>query len=133
MLYRAAQTAQQLADDGLADLGMAPRHVGVLTLLEGGPQSQQELEEGLRIDRTTMVALIDELERRGHAEHHRDPADRRRYAIRLAPAGVEAQARAASILAACETAFMAPLSREERDPLVRLLARLDDARDAPEG
>jgi DNA-binding MarR family transcriptional regulator len=48
-----------------------------------GPRSQQYIGEALRIDRTTMVGVIDDLERRGLVQRVRDPDDRRRYAVSL--------------------------------------------------
>jgi DNA-binding MarR family transcriptional regulator len=48
---------------------------------ERGSLSQQAIGERLRIDRTTMVALIDDLERGGYVKRERNPHDRRAYVI----------------------------------------------------
>jgi DNA-binding MarR family transcriptional regulator len=90
-----------------------------------GPQSQQRLGELLRIDRTTMVTVIDELEQRGLVQRTRDPADRRRYAITLTPDGDKLMAGDLGRLdQRVNAAFLRPLSAAERRQLVELLRRL---------
>jgi DNA-binding MarR family transcriptional regulator len=44
-----------------------------LERLEGGLLSQQVIGERLRIDRTTMVSLIDSLEQAGYVKRERNP------------------------------------------------------------
>jgi DNA-binding MarR family transcriptional regulator len=125
VLSKAAQRAVETFEAALRPLGIRSRHYGVLTLLvEDGPLSQQVLGERLRVDRTTMVAVVDDLERLGLAERRRDPADRRAYAIHPKPAGEETLTRARTLLAEAEEAIFAPLSAAERRQLRDLLVRL---------
>ncbi|GII88172.1 hypothetical protein Ssi03_61620 [Sphaerisporangium siamense] len=64
------------------------RDYGVLGVLEAaGPLSQQEVGRRLGVDRSTMVHIIDVLERRGLVARGRDRADRRAYAIELTEGG----------------------------------------------
>ena len=66
LLYRAAEQSHSLANDMLARIELNARQVGILTLvIEREPMTQKALGDMLRIDRTTMVALIDDLERKG--------------------------------------------------------------------
>jgi DNA-binding MarR family transcriptional regulator len=130
VLSWAAQDAQQVADRALEPLGLTVKHFGVLTFIrheaesdrEGGSLSQQAIGERLRIDRTTMVSLIDDLERAGYVKRERNPDDRRAYVIRLTAAGRRAQARAEEAVDALQ--FFGQLSEAERQELHRLLARL---------
>jgi len=63
LLYRAAEHSHSLANDMLARAELTARQVGILTLvIEREPMTQKALGDLLRIDRTTMVALIDDLE-----------------------------------------------------------------------
>jgi MarR family transcriptional regulator, lower aerobic nicotinate degradation pathway regulator len=133
VLSWAAQSAQEMADRALEPLGLTVRHFGVLTFLRGvereaqrggGSLSQQAIGERLRIDRTTMVALIDEFEERGYVERKRNPDDRRAYVITLTSAGRRAQARAEKAVDAHAVEFFGRLSQAEREELRRLLARL---------
>jgi DNA-binding MarR family transcriptional regulator len=129
----AAQSAQEVADRALEPLGLTVKHFGVLTFLqgneaesprEGGSLSQQAIGERLRIDRTTMVALIDELEQKGYVKRERNPDDRRAYTITLTSAGRRAQARAEKAVDVQALEFFGRLSEREREELHRLLARL---------
>jgi DNA-binding MarR family transcriptional regulator len=127
----AAQNAQEMANSALKPLGLTVNHFGVMTLLrhetpvEGATQSQQAIGERLRIDRTTMVALIDDLERAGYVTRERNPNDRRAYVITLTPAGVKAQKRAEDAIDAGAVDFFARLSERDRKQLHQLLQRLN--------
>jgi MarR family transcriptional regulator, lower aerobic nicotinate degradation pathway regulator len=132
VLYWAAENAQEVANRALQPLGLTVKHFGVMTFLrgetgvdrEGGPLSQQAIGERLRIDRTTMVALIDDLEQAGHVKRERNPADRRAYVITLTAAGKKAQARAEEAVDAHARGFFRRLTEPEQQELHRLLERL---------
>jgi DNA-binding MarR family transcriptional regulator len=132
VLFWAAENAQQVANRALEPLGLTVKHFGVMTFLrheavserDGGPLSQQAIGERLRIDRTTMVALIDDLEQAGYVKRERNPADRRAYLITLTPAGTKAQARAEEAVDARAAGFFGQLAEAERQELHRLLERL---------
>lgn len=124
-LYRDAITATGLADGILRELDLTARQVGILTLvIEREPMSQRALGETIGVDRTTMVALVDDLERRGYVERHRDPEDRRAFLIQPTEAGAAAQKRAVELLDECERRYLAVLNPEEQRHLLQLLARL---------
>ena len=125
LLNHAAQAVQGLANEALEPLGIEIRHFIVLKLLaEAGPLSQHAIGHQLRIDRTTMVSLIDELEAAGHVRRERNPRDRRAYAVTPTRPGLALQARAQEALDDCDRRFLAPLSASERRQLRELLVRL---------
>jgi DNA-binding MarR family transcriptional regulator len=130
VLSWASQSAQEVANQALEPLGLTVKHFGVMTFLhhetegERGSLSQQAIGERLRIDRTTMVSLIDDLERGGYVKRERNPNDRRAYVITLTAAGRRAQARAEDTVDAHALQFFGRLSEAERQELHRLLARL---------
>lgn len=63
LLYRSAETSHSLANAMLAEIVLNARQAGILTMVtEVGPMTQKALGDALRIDRTTMVALLDDLE-----------------------------------------------------------------------
>jgi DNA-binding MarR family transcriptional regulator len=72
----------------LAPLGINGRELAVLTVL-GGTEAlaQQQAAGKLNVDRTTMVDLVDALERKGLVERRADPADRRRNLVHLTADG----------------------------------------------
>ena len=87
-------------------------------------RSQQAIGEALRIDRTTMVSLVDQLERRGLVRRERNPADRRAYTIGLTAEGRDLQRNAEAALDAAAAEFFGALSEHEQIGLCEQLGRL---------
>ena len=95
LLVIAARTGQERANARLAAMGLNVRMCGVLNLLaDEGALSQHEIGSMLNIDRTTMVELIDELEKAGILRREANPRDRRSHLIRLTAEGRAKQRRA---------------------------------------
>ena len=82
-------------------------------------------------DKTTVVALVDRLERRGLLERVADPADRRRRRLYLTPAGEELLSRLAPVVLELSNELLARLTPSEQEQLNALLLRLGglEARD----
>src|SRR5437899_11258287 len=58
--------------------GLTPKHFGILTLIyRRGPMRQTDVADLLRVDRTTVMNMIDELEEAGFVKRGADPSDRR--------------------------------------------------------
>ena len=127
LLVMAARTGQELATRRLAPMGLTVRLCGVLILLGEGPVSQQALGEQLGIDRTTMVELIDELERKGVVVRRRNAADRRSYALSLTPRGRAFQKQAVKAFDDAADEFFGALKPAERHELSSMLRRLISA------
>ncbi|GIJ56330.1 MarR family winged helix-turn-helix transcriptional regulator [Virgisporangium aurantiacum] len=104
--------------------GVELRHLGVLgTLAEAGPMSQRALADRLQLDKSSMVYIIDELERQDLATRTKDERDRRSYAVRITDAGRERLTAAADTAGEVMTGLLTPLTPEERRRLHDLLAR----------
>lgn len=124
-LNRSAQAAQVRAFATLGPLGIDPRHFAVLTLLEeAGPLSQQQISQGLNVDPTMMVSIIDSLEHLGLARRETKKEDRRAYAVNLTPPGAELLKEAGERIDALENELFGPLTEEEYAQLLRLLRKL---------
>jgi DNA-binding MarR family transcriptional regulator len=125
LLARVHFLARDYADEVLAPFGLVIRQFAALSILAAeGPISQQGLGERLVCDRTTMVELMDDLERRGLTKRQRNPSDRRAYAIELSARGQRVLRQADERLTAAEDILFAPLSTAERAQLRDLLQRL---------
>lgn len=112
----------------LARLDLHPRHFGMLSQLavnEG--QSQQALSRALGIHRSAVVALVDDLERRGLAERRRDPVDRRAYTLYLTARGRDVLAALERVADAREAELLSALEATERSQLVSLLRRVAES------
>jgi DNA-binding MarR family transcriptional regulator len=125
LLGRAHIAHREVAEAALAPLGLAPRQFGALSLLaDEGPLSQQRLGERMGVDRTTMVALVDGLERGGLVERERNPDDRRAYALRATPRGRSVLERAAAEAERAEAEFLARIPAREARRLKQTLRKL---------
>ncbi|MFE9425166.1 MarR family winged helix-turn-helix transcriptional regulator [Kitasatospora sp. NPDC006697] len=125
LLFKAGLLIQELAEQAFQEAGYTLRHFMVYSALAGEAQlSQQDLSKVVNLDPTTVVALIDEMERTGHVERHRNPADRRRYILRLTEAGREALTAVEAVASAAEEAFFAQLGPGGQEQLHGMLGRL---------
>jgi DNA-binding MarR family transcriptional regulator len=123
-LYLAHRYARAASNRALQDHGLELRHLGVLgTLAEAGPLSQRALVDRLQVDKSSMVYVIDELERQGLASRRKDERDRRSYAVHITDAGRARLAAAERTTGATMAGLLAPLSAVERRQLHELLAR----------
>jgi DNA-binding MarR family transcriptional regulator len=116
------------ANEALEPLGLTVKHYGLLTVIvHEGPIPQGRLGEIMRIDRTTMVALIDDLERDGHVDRTRNPDDRRAYALAATAGGKRLQRSAATAMKEVQNEALSPLTAAERRELQRMLRILVEA------
>jgi DNA-binding MarR family transcriptional regulator len=109
----------------LQPLGIDGRHLAVLlTLQRTGPQVQAHLSQISRIDKATMVSLLNELAEGGSIERRPHPSDRRAYEVHLTPQGAALiqQAKAATQQATDD--LLAALSPAERQHLHEMLVRI---------
>jgi DNA-binding MarR family transcriptional regulator len=108
------------------------RHYEILQALSDlGPRSQQQLAELLEVNRTIMVKLIDALEAAGLVERHRDPNDRRSYALELTKSGGAAVTDLGAAADRAEAGLTEPLSRDEVAALRRQLTALAHSKQPP--
>jgi MarR family transcriptional regulator, lower aerobic nicotinate degradation pathway regulator len=126
LLYRASQVSLSLANRMLATVALNARQVGILTMVtELEPMTQKSLADALKIDRTTMVALLDDLEEKGYVARQRHPRDRRAFLVQPTDSGRAAKDAAVRILDEQQRRFLAPLTPAENAQLSALLKRLN--------
>ncbi len=82
------------------------------------------MAQTLSIDRTTMVALLDVLERKGIVTRRPDPADRRRNVVTLTEEGTQTFDAAQIAYEKAESAFLAGISPSETGQFRRMLRAL---------
>ena len=108
----------RLTSAQLEPLGISPVEWAALSCLDDQRGlSQREVAELLGIDRTRMVALVDELEGKGWVERRPQPDDRRKNNVTLTGAGRKVMRRAGRVIDDCERQFLAVL----KDPDARRL------------
>jgi DNA-binding MarR family transcriptional regulator len=113
------------AESEIEAFDLRPRHVVALTLLQLlGAQSQSDLAEALRVDRTNLVGLLNDLEAKDLIERRRSPKDRRRHTVSLTASGTRRLAELEHALAGAEQRVLAVLDSDQRATLRGLLERL---------
>ena len=104
----------ELGAAALAPLGINGREAAVLRAIDPGRLvSQGEIARAMNVDRTTMVALIDDLQLKGLVRRRQDPDDRRKNVVELTHAGRSTVRQAATAVERAERDFLGPLSAAE--------------------
>jgi len=104
---------------------ITPGQFGVLALIDANPGlSQTRLGEILRLDRSTVVGLIDKLEAQGLVARAPHPKDRRAHALQLSQFGTKRFRELARRVRRHETRIAKQLSAAERALLIALLQRI---------
>jgi DNA-binding MarR family transcriptional regulator len=125
LLKRALVDLGRLHEEALEPSGISDRELAILLLLDAHePGSQQQAALRVGVDRTTMVALLDALERKGLLARRPDAADRRRNVIELTSSGRRTLRRAMRASDQAEARLLADLDDVEAAQLRALLARI---------
>jgi DNA-binding MarR family transcriptional regulator len=123
-----AEHAAERFERALDDQRIRRNHASVLAVIDAeGPMSQRSLCGRLRIDKSPMVGLVDDLEDLGLAERRRSDADRRVQAIHLTGKGRVAVARIMQIAEAENDRTFGVLDEEQREQLHDLLLQVAEA------
>jgi DNA-binding MarR family transcriptional regulator len=127
--YASGQFAKRLEP-----LGFTPAHAGIFRIIAALPGlSQQELAAKLGMYASRLVAVIDDLEKRGFIERQPSNTDRRLYALHLTKAGKEQLGAIGAIAREHGRDLLDGLSDEERSSLTALLERVAKRQGLQEG
>jgi DNA-binding MarR family transcriptional regulator len=127
LINQAALPANRLVTEKLARAGMHRHHFSLLAALdEGGPASQADLSRRTTIDRSDIVATVNELAGQDLVERTPDPVDRRRNVVTITSTGRRRLRRVERLLDKVQDELLAPLSADERTQLRGLLTRVVD-------
>lgn len=94
-----------------------------------GPLSMGELADELRVSRSAMTRVVDELEQKGLATRRPVPSDRRRWRIAPTARGKALWGRLSEESLHMDEAILATLSKRERAVLISSIRRLSVAID----
>jgi len=124
-ICRASTLVARAAEEHATEHGFGVgQHLVLKMLAVVGPCSQQTLSEELRIDRSVMVGIADDLERSGLVRRERNPNDRRAYAVSITNPGRKALTKAENTTPAFLDRTFANLTPTERRQLTALLGKL---------
>ncbi|MDR2239382.1 MAG: MarR family transcriptional regulator [Zoogloeaceae bacterium] len=109
----------------LQDYDISPGRFGVMVLIAANPGlTQSLLAAATQLDRSTMVAVIDQLEARGLVERRASPTDRRSNALVLTPEGEKLLKRLKRLVRAHEARIVTAMTPAENAKLIELLVRI---------
>jgi DNA-binding MarR family transcriptional regulator len=124
-LRRAQVAVFQDLMSALGDLELTPGLFGVLQIIKNNAGLKQtDLANALHVDRSTVVGVIDKLEKRGLVNRAAAPRDRRSYALYLTDVGEDMLTQAESRVLGHEQRIARNLSTEERSNLLVLLQKV---------
>ncbi|MEV6138884.1 MarR family transcriptional regulator [Nocardia sp. NPDC051990] len=129
LVNQVAILANRATERAFEATGSRRYHYALLsTLGEFGPASQADLGRRTRIDRSDIVAALNDLAERGLIERTPDPSDRRRNIVTITKAGTRHLDELDQRIEGAQDELLAALSVAERRELVRLLTRILDDR-----
>ncbi len=125
LLQRAHQQLRGNVVAALAGSGLNPGQLLIVAALAAvNDLTQRELIEVTRVEKSSMVIFLNQLEADGWVERRPHPTDGRAFAIHLSEAGRARLGPIGARLAAAESAFLQPLSDEETRQFADMLRRL---------
>jgi DNA-binding MarR family transcriptional regulator len=118
----------------MQEIDLSPSLFRVLNLVDAAEgRSQQAIGQAIEVPASRMVALVDELERRGLVERRPDPEDRRIRALFLTKDGRQTLARGREIAASHERDLTQGMPAADRRQLIDLLRQIVDRQTIGEG
>jgi DNA-binding MarR family transcriptional regulator len=125
LLARVGVAIKMRVLDELGQAGCGGYGYGVLAMLgEGAQETQAAIADGLGVDRSQLVHILDTLEEDGLVERRRDPHDRRRHAVSITPEGKRHLMRLRSTVRELEESVLEPLDEKTRKALHEALFRV---------
>lgn len=124
LFFRLWRASHDRTAAALESIELTPPLFAVLNYLRAHEGTiQQQIGAAMGIDPSTMVALVDQLERAGLAERRPRPQDRRAREVLITPKGRRTLKRARKLAEGVEDDVLRGLSPTERRQLVTLLRK----------
>ena len=108
----------------IAPLGITPRGHSVLAAAMSCAHTQKQLAGLVGLDKTTMVAALDELEQAGLARRVPSQTDRRAHVVEVTPAGRRKIANANKVVERVQAGVLESLGEGGGEALIDALGRL---------
>jgi DNA-binding MarR family transcriptional regulator len=124
LLFRLWRASHTQTAASLQSIGLTPALFAVLNYLRARDGAiQQQIGSAMGIDPSTMVSLVDQLERAGLAKRRPHPQDRRAREVLITPKGRRTLNRARELAEGVEGDVLQGLSPTERGQLITLLRK----------
>jgi DNA-binding MarR family transcriptional regulator len=116
--------ARRLLNEALEPLGLRAREFWLLVIAGSGNVSQHEMAELCGLDPSSLVPVLDGMERRGLLHRQRNPHDRRVQWVQRTAEGDRMFARALPRAQSAEARQLAALSAADQRQLVAAMRKL---------
>ena len=127
MVTMELRIGQILAERAFMEVGhtrVSPGLFMILALIKNNPgQKQSSLAQSVKLDRSTMVPIMDHCERQGWVERKRFAGDRRAHAIHLTRKGKTLVSRLEKSVAELEQRITTGMGQRERNQFLLLLKK----------
>ncbi|MFI6028960.1 MarR family winged helix-turn-helix transcriptional regulator [Amycolatopsis magusensis] len=124
LITQLAVHARRLVSESFTEAGAKGYHYRILAALqEFGPSSQADLGRRCHVDRSDVVAAVNQLVDLGHVDRTPDPAHGRRNIVSLTPAGAAQLLHMDALLTQAQTTLLAALTPADRHTLTHLLTQ----------
>jgi DNA-binding MarR family transcriptional regulator len=124
LLFRLWRASHERTAEALESIDMTPALFGILNFLGARKGTiQQEIGAAMGIDPSTMVSLIDDLEKAGLAKRRPHPSDRRAREVSITPKGRRVLERCRKLALKSQDEVLRGLTTAERRQLLKLLRR----------
>ena len=124
LLSLVAPRSHEIVLEAFGDAQSRTDYALLAGLAEFGPLSQAALARRIGFDRSDMVSLLRDLERRGLADRQRDVRDRRRNSVSITDSGTRRLRELDCDAARAHQRLLTPLSPIERRQLTSILQAL---------
>lgn len=112
-------------EDGVGELGLTPAGFSVMEVLRQNPGlTQSKLAAAIMLDRSSVVPLLDKLEKKGLLSRQSSTTDRRNNHLFLSEEGLKVLEASKALVKKHESRIAKALSKEESQQLIGLLSRL---------
>ena len=116
-------------DRELGELDITPAIFGVLEVLQHNKGlTQSRLAEAIGLDRSSLVPLLDKLEKRNLVAREASQTDRRSNHLFLTPEGKQLLSKADKRIKQHEQRILSALTKTETKQLIGLLAKIGQAK-----
>jgi DNA-binding MarR family transcriptional regulator len=125
LFVRIGEAVDRAFVEALTDLGLRPRHLRLLVLVDRAKRiSQRELGEQLGMDPGNLARVLEALEADGLLDRPRSEDDRRQRLVRLTAAGRKLLKRAVRATARIDERALESLPASQRDRYYELTHRI---------
>ncbi|WP_131737450.1 MarR family winged helix-turn-helix transcriptional regulator [Actinomadura roseirufa] len=128
LLSIVAHVSKQTQQQALERLGLGVREHVVLAAISEGAPTQLAIARKAGLDKSTLIPVLDHLERHELIEKHPDPHDRRARIVTVTAAGHRALATSARTVGQIEDDLLSDLTPPEQEQLRTLLQRIVEGR-----